>query len=63
MGLLELKPGNPDYPKIRWESRSHDTSAISAKATDFTIFARPAAQQLLKGLAKKIGDPRGWVGG
>ena len=29
-------------------SRSYDTAAISAKAKDFAIFARPAAQQLLR---------------
>jgi hypothetical protein len=34
--------------KIRWESRSYDTAAISAKAKDFTNFCRPAAQQLLR---------------
>jgi hypothetical protein len=34
--------------KIRWESRSYDTAAISAKAKGFAIFARPAAQQLLR---------------
>ena len=28
--------------------RSYDTAAISAKAKDFAIFARPAAQQLLR---------------
>jgi hypothetical protein len=27
---------------------SYDTAAISAKAKDFAIFARPAAQQLLR---------------
>jgi hypothetical protein len=56
MGLLELKPGNPDCLsrsrsycslKIRWESRSCHTAAISAKAADFAIFARPAVQPLL----------------
>ena len=35
-------------PKIRWGGRSYDTAAISAKAKDFAIFARPAAQQLLR---------------
>jgi hypothetical protein len=57
MGLLELKAGNPDYlswsrsyrsSKIRWESRSYDTAAISTKATNFASFARPAAQQVLR---------------
>jgi hypothetical protein len=34
--------------KIRWESRSYDTAAISAKAKDFANFCGPAAQQLLR---------------
>jgi hypothetical protein len=45
-GRTETEPNCSS--KIRWESRSYDTAAISAKAKDFAIFARPAAQQLLR---------------
>jgi hypothetical protein len=38
-----LHPKNPLGAR-----RSYDTAAISAKAKDFAIFARPAAQQLLR---------------
>jgi hypothetical protein len=42
-GPVLLDPKNPLVGR-----RSFDTAAISAKAKDFAIFARPAAQQLLR---------------